>query len=98
MNIWIPFFSALAGGLLVLSGQTIDWWRKQRQETKNSLREIYAYCRKLEALMKNNYRELAEEKIILTLSLFCEPDWTVFKPIEGKFGVLIAIVRGKSPF
>jgi len=62
-SMWIPFLSALAGGILVLAGQAIDRGNKNRTEKETSLRQIYAYARKLEAMMKNNYRELAMAKV-----------------------------------
>ncbi len=62
ISIWIPLFSSIVGGLLVWTGQAIERNRKGNLEKKNSLLEIYSYCRKLEALMKNNYRELAMAK------------------------------------
>src|SRR5262245_9541878 len=70
-SIWIPFLSALVGGLLVLAGQSIDRGRKRKLETENSLREIYAYSRKLEAVMKNNYRELAMAKCHVEYWWYC---------------------------
>jgi hypothetical protein len=70
-SLWIPFFSAIAGGLLVLGGQFIDRFSKRETETKNNLREIYAYSRKLEALMKNNYRELAMAKTHVEYWWYC---------------------------
>ena len=60
---WVPFLSAIAGGILVLAGQSIDRSSKLKTEKENSLREIYSFARKLEALMKNNYRELAMAKV-----------------------------------
>jgi hypothetical protein len=68
---WVPFFSALAGGLLVLAGQAIDRDKKLVTEKENSLREIYSFSRKLEALMKNNYRELAMAKIHVEYWWYC---------------------------
>lgn len=63
ISIWIPLLAAIIGGLLVWTGQAIERNRKKRSERKNNLLEIYAYCRKLEAQMKNYYRELAMAKI-----------------------------------
>jgi len=71
MNIWIPLLSALLGGLLVLAGQTIDRWQKRKIDIENNLREIYAYCRKIEALMKNHYRELAMAKVHVEYWWYC---------------------------
>ena len=75
-SIWIPFLSALIGGFLVLIGQHFD--RKSRRNTEriNGLREIYAYCRKLEALMKNNYRELAIAKAHVEYCWYCNATTT----------------------
>jgi hypothetical protein len=71
MSIWISFLSAIVGGILVLAGQSIDRRQKQKQEALNNLREIYAYCRRIEALMKNYYRELAMAKIHVEYWWFC---------------------------
>lgn len=62
ISIWIPLIASIIGGLLVWAGQAIERSRKRRIEKSNNLLEIYAYCRKLEAMMKNNYRELAMAK------------------------------------
>lgn len=62
ISIWIPLLSSIVGGLLVWAGQAIERNRRRNVEKKNSLLEIYSYCRKLEAEMKNNYRELAIAK------------------------------------
>ncbi len=59
---WIPFLAAIAGGVLVWIGQAIERNTRKSIDQKNSLLEIYAYCRKLEAEMKNHYRELAMAK------------------------------------
>lgn len=69
--IWIPFLSAVCGGILVIAGQGLDRIFKRRQEKGNTLREIYAFCRKLEALMKNNYRELAMVKVHVEYWWYC---------------------------
>jgi len=55
----IPLFAALAGGALVLIGQGIDRHFKSKNEQKNNLRDVYANCRRIEAVMKNYYIELA---------------------------------------
>jgi hypothetical protein len=60
---WVPFATAFLGGVLVWIGQAIERNGRKQIERKNSLLEIYAYCRKLEAEMKNNYRELAMAKV-----------------------------------
>lgn len=62
ISIWIPLLASIVGGLLVWAGQAIERNRKRKAEKGNSLLEIYACCRKLEAAMKNNYRELAMAK------------------------------------
>ncbi len=62
-NAWIAFSAAIIGGVLVWIGQAIERSTRKQTERKNSLLEIYAYCRKLEAEMKNNYRELAMAKV-----------------------------------
>jgi len=59
---WIPFLAAVAGGVLVWIGQAIERNTRKSIDRKNSMLEIYAYCRKLEAEMKNHYRELAMAK------------------------------------
>lgn len=61
-NNWIPFMAVIAGGILVWVGQAIERSIRKSIDKKNSMLEIYAYCRKLEAEMKNNYRELAMAK------------------------------------
>jgi predicted RND superfamily exporter protein len=70
-SIWIPFLSALIGGLLVLAGQFMDRKSKRKTETKTTLREIYAFNRKLEALMKSNFRELAMAKVHVEYWWYC---------------------------
>ncbi len=70
-GVWIPFLSALTGGVLVLAGQYLDRRFKGRNELTNNLREIYAHCRKLEADMKNNYRELAMFKLHAEYWWYC---------------------------
>jgi hypothetical protein len=70
-GIWIPLGAAILGGLLVLAGQARDRNAKRKQERINSLLEIYAFCRKLEALMKNNYRELAMAKVHVEYWWYC---------------------------
>ncbi len=60
---WVPFATAFLGGILVWIGQAIERHGRKQADRKNSLLEIYAYCRKLEAEMKNNYRELAMAKV-----------------------------------
>lgn len=62
-SIWIPLLSAIIGGLLVWIGQAIERWTRLSTERKKSLLNIYAFCRKLEAEMKNHYRELAMAKL-----------------------------------
>lgn len=71
IGIWIPLGAAILGGLLVLAGQAWDRKAKRKQEQINSLLEIYAFCRKLEALMKNNYRELAMAKVHVEYWWYC---------------------------
>jgi hypothetical protein len=73
-GMWIPFLSALIGGLLVLAGQFFDRKYKQKIETKNNLREIYAFSRKLEASIKNSYRELAMAKTHIEYWWHCHND------------------------
>ena len=63
ISIWVPFLSSIAGGLLVWLGQFIERKNRRTTEKNNTLLEIYAYCVKLEAEMKNNYRELAMAKV-----------------------------------
>lgn len=63
ISIWVPFAAAVVGGVLVWIGQAIERSTRKKTERKNNLLEIYAYCRKLEAEMKNNYRELAMAKV-----------------------------------
>jgi hypothetical protein len=70
-SIWIPLLAAVVGGLLVWGGQAIERNRRRNLEKRNSLLEIYAYCRKLEAEMKNNYRELALAKSHIEYWWFC---------------------------
>jgi hypothetical protein len=62
ISIWVPLLASIIGGLLVWAGQAIESTRKRKIERTSNLLEIYAYCRKLEAVMKNNYRELAMAK------------------------------------
>ncbi len=69
--IWIPTVSAIVGGLLVLAGQFIDRRAKNKSELKKNLVEIYSYCKKLEAEMKNNYRQLAMTKTHIEYWWFC---------------------------
>ncbi|MEO8405486.1 MAG: hypothetical protein ABI480_12850 [Chitinophagaceae bacterium] len=61
--IWISFVAAVVGGVLVWIGQAIERNTRKKTEMKNSSLEVYAYCRKLEAEMRNNYRELAMAKV-----------------------------------
>ena len=63
ISIWIPLFSSITGGVLVWAGQFIERTYRRKQDIKKDLLEIYAFCRKLEAMMRNNYRELAMAKI-----------------------------------
>jgi len=62
ISIWVPVIAAIIGGSLVWIGQFFERHTKRKVETKNRLEEIYAYCQKLEAIMRNNYRELAMAK------------------------------------
>ena len=62
ISIWIPVVSSVIGGLLVWGGQAIERNRRINIERRNNLLEAYSICRKLEAVMKNNYRELAMAK------------------------------------
>lgn len=71
INLWIPFFSALLGGLLVLLGQGIDRFLKKKQERLNLQLEIYAYCRRLEAELRNSYRALAMAKVHVVYWWYC---------------------------
>jgi len=71
LSVWIPLLSAIVGGLLVWGGQAIERNKRRKAEKRNSLLEIYAYCRKLEAEMKNNYRELAMAKSHIEYWWFC---------------------------
>lgn len=59
----LPFLSALLVAGLVLLGQSIERKKRREVEIQNSLREIYAFSRKLEALMKSHYTELAMAKV-----------------------------------
>lgn len=63
ISIWIPFAAAVVGGVLVWIGQAIERSTRKNAERKNTALEVYAYCRKLEVEMKNNYRELAMAKV-----------------------------------
>ena len=67
----IPLAASIAGGVIVLLAQSIDRNRKFKNETVNSLREIYSFSRKLEALMKNNFRELAMAKVHVEYWWYC---------------------------
>lgn len=67
----IPLFAALAGGLIVLIGQGIDRYYKQKREDKDKLRDIYANCRRIEALMKNYYAELSYYKTAAQYRWYC---------------------------
>lgn len=67
----IPLFAALAGGLIVVIGQSIDRYYRLKAEKINTLRNIYSECRRLEALMKNNYRELAMAKVHIEYWWYC---------------------------
>ncbi|MFY8181424.1 MAG: hypothetical protein ACOVLG_06585 [Flavobacterium sp.] len=67
----IPLFAALAGGLIVLVGQTIDRYHKRKIEKKDKLRDIYANCRRIEALLKNYYRQLASCKTSSQYRWYC---------------------------
>ena len=67
----IPLFAALAGGLIVLIGQGIDRYYKQKKEERDILRDIYANCRRIEALMKNYYRELSHYKVLAKYRWYC---------------------------
>ncbi len=69
--IWVPTVSAALGGILVLAGQSIDRWAKNKSELKKNLFEIYAYSKKLEAQMKNNYRQLAMTKTHIEYWWYC---------------------------
>jgi hypothetical protein len=70
-NTWLPLLSAVIVGLIVLIPQHFDRRSKRNTDRKNALREIYAYCRKLEQLMKNNYRELAMAKMHVEYWWYC---------------------------
>ncbi|MFC0777684.1 hypothetical protein [Flavobacterium sp. HJSW_4] len=67
----IPLLAALAGGIIVLIGQGIDRYFKQKNEKKNQLRDIYANCRRIEALMKTLYLELSSYKILTQYRWYC---------------------------
>lgn len=71
ISIWVPTVSAVVGGILVLAGQSIDRWARNKTELKKNLVEIYAYCKKLEAQMKNNYRQLAMTKTHIEYWWYC---------------------------
>jgi hypothetical protein len=70
-NIWVPLLSSICGGLLVLMGQFVDRHYKKKAEKKANLIEIYAFCRKLEANIRNNYRELAMLKTHVEYWWYC---------------------------
>jgi hypothetical protein len=71
MSNWIPVISSIVGGLLVWLGQVFERHNRKRTEITNNLQEIYADCRKLEALMRNNYRELAMAKVHVEYWWYC---------------------------
>lgn len=71
INIWIPLLSSIVGGSLVLLGQYIERNRKTKTEEINNLREIYAYCRKLEIQIKYDYKELAMAKSHVEYWWYC---------------------------
>jgi len=71
INVLAPIVSAILGGCLVLVGQYIDRLNRRKTETKNRLKDIFAECQKLQALMKNNYRELAMAKVHVEYWWYC---------------------------
>ncbi|MBI2722482.1 MAG: hypothetical protein HYX39_09930 [Bacteroidetes bacterium] len=71
ISLWIPLFSSIVGGLLVWVGQSLERRYRKKIDAKNMRLEIYAYCRKLEAEMRNNYRELAMAKTHAEYWWFC---------------------------
>lgn len=71
INILVPLLSSLLGGLLVIIGQWIERKRHQNIDRNKNLLEIYSNCKKLEFLMKNNYRELAMVKSHVEYWWYC---------------------------
>ena len=71
ISLWIPFFSSIMGGLLVWLGQYLERSSKKVREKNASLLEIYAYCERLEAEMRNSYRELAMVKTHVEYWWYC---------------------------
>lgn len=67
----VPLFSSIVGGLLVWVGQYLQRKTTDKSDNKKSRLEIYASCRKLEAAMKNHYRELAMAKIHVEYWWYC---------------------------
>jgi hypothetical protein len=70
-TVWLPLLSSIIGGLLVWLGQFFERKYRRKSDDKKSKLEIYAYCRKLEAAMRNNYRELAMAKVHTEYWWYC---------------------------
>lgn len=63
MMIYVPVISTIIGGIIVWLGQYIERIRRVKIETRKELLDIYYNCRRVEGLMRNNYRELAMAKL-----------------------------------
>ncbi len=84
LSLWIPLVASIIGGLLVWAGQAIERDRRRKSEQRNSLLEIYSFCRKLEAIMRNHYRELAMAKFHAEFWWHCHLVEHVDKPHKMK--------------
>lgn len=59
---WIPFFTALLGGVLVLLGQYFDRQSKKKQEKRKEVTETFAQCELLLFSLKGLVKDLAGDK------------------------------------